>query len=102
MTGEVTLRGRVLPVGGIKEKALAVFRSGIRVMILPEENRKEADEVPANITRKMKFIFVDHMDEVLRVSLVWPHFSGKEKEARESFLISACEPPAGLPLTDQP
>ncbi len=70
MTGEITLRGRVLPVGGVKEKVLAAHRAGIHRVILPEENRKDLDEVPANVRRKMDFVLVSHMDEVLAHALV--------------------------------
>lgn len=70
MTGEITLRGRVLPVGGIKEKVLAAHRAGIKKVILPKENERNIEDIPANIRRKIKFIFVDHMDEVLKEALV--------------------------------
>ena len=70
MTGEITLRGRVLPVGGIKEKVLAAHRAGIRKIILPEENKRDLEEIPANVRRSMEFVTVEHMDEVLRTALV--------------------------------
>ncbi|MDN5347262.1 MAG: ATP-dependent Lon protease [Clostridia bacterium] len=70
MTGEITLRGRVLPVGGIKEKVLAAHRAAIKQVILPKQNEKNLEEIPNNIKRKMKFIFVEHMDEVLKHALV--------------------------------
>jgi ATP-dependent Lon protease len=69
MTGEVTLRGRVLPVGGVREKALAALRAGIRTMILPERNLGDLREVPAELARRIQFIGVTHMDEVLDVAL---------------------------------
>ncbi len=72
MTGEVTLRGRVLPVGGIKEKALAAARSGIKCMIIPEKNEKDIEEVPSNIRKKMEFRIVKHMDEILDVAFKTP------------------------------
>ncbi|CEP67065.1 Lon protease, bacterial/eukaryotic-type [Moorella glycerini] len=70
MTGEITLRGRVLPVGGIKEKVLAAHRAGLKNIILPRENEKNLEDIPANIRRKLNFILVEHMDEVLKESLV--------------------------------
>lgn len=69
MTGEITLRGRVLPVGGIKEKILAAHRAGNRVIIMPQENEKDLEDIPANIKQDLKFIFVEHMDQVLEEAL---------------------------------
>ncbi len=69
MTGEVTLRGRILPVGGLKEKALAAHRAGIETVILPEENRRDLDELPRNVRRQLRFVFVTHMDQVLEAAL---------------------------------
>jgi ATP-dependent Lon protease len=69
MTGEITLRGRVLPIGGVKEKVLAAHRAGIRVFILPDRNRRDLLDVPKDVQRQMEFIFVDHIDAVLPVAL---------------------------------
>ena len=69
MTGEITLRGAVLPVGGIKEKVLAAYRAGIKILILPAWNRKDLDDIPANVQKKVKFHFVSDMMEVLRLAL---------------------------------
>jgi ATP-dependent Lon protease len=69
MTGEITLRGAVLPIGGIKEKVLAAYRAGIKTIILPEWNRKDMEDVPANIQKAIKFHFVNDMMEVLKLAL---------------------------------
>ena len=74
MTGEITLRGRVLPVGGLKEKALAALRSNIKRVIIPDANKKDLSEFPPYLRKKMTFLPVKHMDEVLRIALV-----GKKK-----------------------
>jgi ATP-dependent Lon protease len=70
MTGEVTLRGRVLPIGGLKEKLLAALRSGIKTVLIPEENTRDLKEIPANVTEGMEIIPVSRMDEVLSRALV--------------------------------
>jgi ATP-dependent Lon protease len=69
MTGEITLRGRVLPIGGLKEKALGAIRGGIRTILIPEKNKKELAEIPLNIKRKIKFVSVKNMDEVLSLAI---------------------------------
>lgn len=70
MTGEITLRGRVLPVGCIKEKVLAAHRVGIKKLIIPKENKKDLEEIPSNVRRKITFVLVENMDEVLREALL--------------------------------
>jgi ATP-dependent Lon protease len=65
MTGEITLRGRVLPVGGIKEKVLGAHRAGISTIILPSQNQRDLSEIPAHVKRRLSFTYVDHMDEVI-------------------------------------
>ena len=72
MTGEITLRGRVLPVGGVREKALAALRRGISHMILPEANQGDLEEIPPELARKLEFHFVSGMDEVLALALAEP------------------------------
>ncbi|MCP4749171.1 MAG: endopeptidase La [Desulfobacteraceae bacterium] len=70
MTGEITLRGRVLPIGGLKEKSLGALRAGIKTVIIPAKNNKELVEIPTTIKRKLKFVTVHNMDEVLDHSLL--------------------------------
>jgi ATP-dependent Lon protease len=70
MTGEVTLRGRVLPIGGLKEKSLGALRSGIKKIIIPEKNKKDLTEIPPKVKRKIKFIPVRNMEQVLHHSLI--------------------------------
>ncbi|MDO7833583.1 endopeptidase La [Sphingobium sp. HBC34] len=72
MTGEVTLRGRVLPIGGLKEKLLAALRGGIKTVLIPQENEKDLAEIPANIREGLEIIPVSHVDEVLARALISP------------------------------
>ena len=69
MTGEITLRGKVLPVGGIKEKVLAAHRAGIRTVVLPARNERDVEDVPEELRRQLGFVFVDDAAEVLRHAL---------------------------------
>lgn len=70
MTGEITLRGRVLPIGGLKEKALAALRAKIGTVIIPERNKKDLDDIPNYIKKKINFVFAKKMDEVLKAALL--------------------------------
>jgi ATP-dependent Lon protease len=72
MTGEITLRGKVLPIGGLKEKLLAAHRAGLFEVILPKDNEKDLAEVPENLRNAMKLHFVETMDQVLALSLEQP------------------------------
>lgn len=73
MTGEITLRGRALEIGGVKAKVLAAHRAGIKTILLPKDNKKDMEDVPQFVQDDMKFIFVDHIDDVLKAALVFPH-----------------------------
>jgi ATP-dependent Lon protease len=77
MTGEITLTGQVLPIGGLKEKALAAQRSGIRVVIAPALNESDIDEIPEHLRRDLDFVFVDQIEQVLDVALQAPSSNGR-------------------------
>ena len=70
MTGEITLRGRVLPIGGLKEKLLAAHRGNIKTVIIPKDNERDLAEVPQNVQNALKIIFVEHIDEVLKIAFI--------------------------------
>jgi ATP-dependent Lon protease len=69
MTGEITLRGRVLPVGGVREKVLAAHRVGLKVVVIPKRNFKDLIDIPKRVTNEMNIMPVEHMDQVLELSL---------------------------------
>jgi len=69
MTGEITLRGRVLPIGGLKEKVMAAHRAGLKTMIVPKKNEKDMVEIPKKVLSDLNFVLVDHMDEVIEHAL---------------------------------
>ncbi|HEU4970035.1 endopeptidase La [Sphingomonas sp.] len=93
MTGEVTLRGRVLPIGGLKEKLLAALRGGITTVYIPQENEKDLVEIPANIKEGLEIVPVRHVDEVLAGALTQPLTAIEWTEADEL----AAQPPVGRP-----
>ncbi len=93
MTGECTLRGKVLPVGGIKAKVLAAHRAGISRVILPEKNRRDVDEVPESIAADMEFIFASDMSEVLKAAL-------DDAEPQPTSVRSSAEVPGVAPRLD--
>ena len=70
MTGEITLRGAVLPIGGLKEKVLAAHRAGIKKVLIPAENEKDIEEIPATVLKTVELVLVAHMDDVLKKALV--------------------------------
>lgn len=78
MTGEITLRGRVLPIGGLKEKTLAAYRAGIRVLVIPKENQKDLEEIPPHVLSQFRVAAVDKIDDVLALALA--SAPGKERE----------------------
>ena len=83
MTGEVTLRGRVLPIGGVKMKVLAAHRAGLTTVILPKRNERDLEDVPEDVRGKMSFVLVERIDEALKAGL-----SDKVKQEPARVLIA--------------
>ena len=79
MTGEITLRGQVLPVGGIKEKVLAAHRAGVKKVLLPKKNEKDIDEIPQNVKDKLEFVLIETAEEALKHALVEEISNGNKK-----------------------
>ncbi|MGB9106329.1 MAG: endopeptidase La [Terriglobales bacterium] len=102
MTGEITLRGKVLPIGGLKEKLLAAHRVGIMEVIMPKDNEKDLPDIPENLRNAMKLHFVDTMDDVLRIALEkpLPAISKEAAEAAEATLMTPT-PPGDQPAAHQ-
>ncbi|MCB1032671.1 MAG: endopeptidase La, partial [Acidobacteria bacterium] len=94
MTGEITLRGKVLPVGGIKDKVLAAHRAGITEVILPKENEKDLEDIPAEVRDILDFHLVESMDEVLRMALD-SEVASLPAKSKGSFEETSSEPPVG-------
>jgi ATP-dependent Lon protease len=94
MTGEITLRGKVLPIGGLKEKLLAAHRAGLFEAILPQDNQKDVAEVPENLRSAMKLHFVDTVDQVLAIALERPLPEVASVEAERAITLPIVEPPA--------
>jgi ATP-dependent Lon protease len=91
MTGEITLRGRVLPIGGLKEKVLAAHRAGIDTIIVPYENKKDIDEIPENVRKHIKFVFASEMDTVIKTAIAEKKTEDELHEAgssHETYIIS--------------
>src|SRR6187551_1243303 len=105
MTGEITLRGRVMPIGGLKEKILAAHRNGITTVLVPKENRKDLREIPRRVLKTLRVVLVDHMDEVLREAMVFPEpdtlFGPRRSliEYRNGELIEEDAPASSVPRT---
>ena len=89
MTGEITLRGRVLAIGGLREKLLAAARAGITTVLLPEQNRKDIAEVPKDIIDALQIVFVHNAEEVLNQALVHMPDSKKILPVHEAMLVGA-------------
>ena len=86
MTGEITLRGRVLPIGGLKEKILAAHRSGIKTIIIPSENKSDLEDIPAKIKKEVRLIPVLNIDKILSLPEVFP-----KKNIADRLMVSLQE-----------
>ncbi len=84
MTGEITLRGRVLPIGGLKEKSLAAHRAGYKKILLPKDNERDLKDIPESVRNDVEFVPVSHMDQVLQHALVDHHHTEISSEAPSS------------------
>jgi ATP-dependent Lon protease len=100
MTGEISLRGRVLPIGGLKEKLLAALRGGIKTVLIPKENEKDLDEIPENVKIGMKIIPVSDIQEVLRLALTRPLVPIEWSEADEAALQQSLSGGPSKPADD--
>ena len=93
MTGEVTLRGRVLEIGGVKDKVIAAHRAGLKTVVLPRDNKKDmVEDVPKNVRKDMKFVFASRMEDVLKVALTtWPPKSIKKVNVapRPEYIVAS-------------
>jgi ATP-dependent Lon protease len=98
MTGELTLRGRVLPIGGLKEKILAAHRGGIKKIIIPKQNEKDLKDIPKSISKQLEIITVEHMDEVLPHSLVLAPGETLFSEHDMSFEMTSDKPDSHAPI----
>ena len=97
MTGEITLRGLVLPIGGLKEKVLAAHRAGLKTVIFPRRNENDIDDVPAEVRRDLKFVLADRIEQVLDVALEKPTFYWGAPPASAAAQRRPCRPPGTRP-----
>jgi len=104
MTGEITLRGRVLPIGGLKEKMIAALRGGIDTVLIPKENEKDLADIPQQIRRGLRIITVEHMDEVLAnaLSLADPEAFLREGDHEFDDILEVAGPPPGSKPVELP
>ena len=100
MTGEISIRGRVLPIGGLKEKTMAAYRHGIRTVIIPKDNEKDLAEIDQTVRRALNFVTVEHADSVIETALALPVTAAPEaKPAKKAVLPvpqSPVEPQTGI------
>ena len=91
MTGEITLRGRILPIGGLKEKVLAAHRGGIKQVLIPKENEKDLKEIPQSVARQVKIVPVEHMDEVVKHAIIGKDGESPYTEQHQQFMAETAD-----------
>jgi ATP-dependent Lon protease len=99
MTGEITLRGRILPIGGLKEKILAAHRGGIKQVLIPKENEKDLKEIPQSVARQVKILPVEHMDEVVKHAILVKEGESPYTEQHQQFMAETAETNEPLPAS---
>jgi len=87
MTGEITLRGQVLPIGGVKEKVLAAHRAGLKTVILPARNERDLDDVPEEVRREIRFVMAQHVDDVWAAALEPAAANGRRRNAAKKSAV---------------
>jgi len=92
MTGEITLRGKVLPIGGLKEKVLAAHRAGVKSIVIPRENEKDLADIPKNVLDVLNVYMVETMDEVLKIAMAGPLPAGLPAEEGQAAAVDAESP----------
>ena len=102
MTGEVTLRGRVLPIGGLREKTMAAFRTGIRTVIIPADNAKDLEEIDQTVRRALQFILVERADQVLSAALNRPPETAERGDTGRARPAEETLPPVIPGRADRP
>ena len=91
MTGEISIRGRVLPIGGLKEKTMAALRHGVKTVIIPKDNEKDLAEIDQTVRKALNFLLVDHVDAVIHAALVFPYQEEKTDDRKNA------KPPVAVP-----
>jgi ATP-dependent Lon protease len=101
MTGEITLRGRILPIGGLREKTMAALRSGVKTVIIPGDNERDLEEIDQSVRSALNFVTAEHIDNILDVAIDFSkrRTDGKESEIAPGFIGDVKDlPPSGIPL----
>ncbi|MFA9381414.1 MAG: S16 family serine protease, partial [Acetanaerobacterium sp.] len=100
MTGEITLRGRVLPIGGLKEKTMAAYRAGVKTVVIPDENRPDLDEIDETVKNNLNFVFAEDIDTALKTALLFcTDQESSDARLKESLMLGGVELGKKLPCS---